>query len=626
LASMQENQDLKEVLIPNTFWILPIIKIFRNTNGFAEFVQANNFVQDDALVSGYKLLIRQAMRDFFLHFERDSFLGLTEDFETNRVFFVGVDYDKFTSPSEKANMMRNIQKLRKAIRSSKELDSLRRSVDTLDGKLFLPLEKIFEDSFDVAAGVTCAKQHLLELVGASRLMNPVMRSLPKDEPMGLPFDFEMLGIEVEERIDPADEERLAKHRKKKDYQFPGYKIGLAFVLSHFLLDKKLIEDITSAANWESLAKSAKSAEDRIDAQLTKESGKDAAFGKFFALKKMPDKGLLGNLINKSEIPILSPNEKIDQLLLWYQFEVIDSARAKLFSGGSTLRSLILGELGERKANGVKDKLEAIRFVHHEGVPVFSYAILIERFGTLSDLSGWLIFMEVGGDYQGMGGSEYRSIEEVLWNNKDYINVRQFDVDSSMLRDYFTSKDPSETARLRSSLSDMDRKHADALGRLLEFLVKSYYDSQGYDARIYFDDPRILPRKKEVDILAIDKVNKRMVLAECSTNVEVSVEKLIDDINGKEVAIRNSPEFKGFPEIQRVFITPEASIIGLRKGHEITKRLNAAGIDVISVEMIISKLPRRFRRETLKLLFQPRKRKDEFDIDEDITKFFRRNDD
>jgi len=615
-----------DILIPNIFWLLPIIRVFKNTNEFEAFLRVKRFHQNGALISGYKMLIRQAMRDFFVQFDHDSLLGLTEDFETSRAYFVGVDYGKFTSTCEKANMMRNVQKMRRDIRASKDLSNLQRSMDVLHDKLFMPLEDIFKKSFDVAAGVPCDKDRLLNMVGASRLMNPVRRSLPSDEPVRLPLGAEMFGVEIEEVVDEADKERAVKFRKKKEYTFPGYKIGLAFVLDHFISDKKLIDDIIIASDWEILAKLATAAEKQIDAQLTRESGKDAAFGKFFSLKKMPDKWLFGDLIRKSDLPVLSRNETIDQLLLWYQFEVIDSARAKLFSGGSTLRSLILGEIGERRVHGVKDRLEVIRFLHQQDIAVFSYGILIERFGTISDLSGWLIFMEVGGDYQGMGGFEYRSSEQVFERNKEFVNIRQFDISTQELRDYFNSKEPNETARLKNSFSDLERRHADARGRLLEFLVKSYYDSKDYDARLYFADPKILPRKMEVDILAVSKDRKRLVLIECSTNIEATPENLIIEMNDKEKALRGSREFDAITDFQKIFVTPEASIHGLRSGKEIVNRLRDAGIEVVSIESIIRGLPKRFHPERLLPLFHFNRRKNEFEIDEDALKYFRRDED
>jgi hypothetical protein len=68
---MPEDPDNASVFIKATFWMLPIFKIFMDTEGCQNFLHLNK-VPQIGLISGYKLLIRRKLNEYLLLFERDK--------------------------------------------------------------------------------------------------------------------------------------------------------------------------------------------------------------------------------------------------------------------------------------------------------------------------------------------------------------------------------------------------------------------------------------------------------------------------------------------------------------------------------------------------------------------------
>lgn len=585
---MPDSWDDPDHHIRNCFWILPIFKKIHNIQSFKDFLISNNIEQNEMIFSGFKLLIKQIFAGYFLDLERESFLGLTEDHQTRRAFFYGVDYNKFTSKSEKANILRNLQALFHNLEGIKDYDSLHIRMDVMNEKFFVPLEKIFADSVNVDVGITVDKLELLKLFGLSQLLNPVMDNIKYD--------------------DDSTDLQTSEIQRKREQRFTGYKAGLAFILMDSVGDE--LSSVMSA-NLESLPGIISSTEYKIVDQIRQRTGREFAFGKFFIQKKKPCKKEFGEIIEKSPLPQLSLNERLDQLLLWYRFEVIGSGPSKIFSGGSTFRSLLRGEIQERIENGIKENLLIIRFKHTGKPPFFSYAVLLERFGSFSDYSGWMIFTRVGGDYHGFGGFEYATTEQLLNRNSENVDVNEFEIDEEALKSYIEKRDPTESVEMKQRIDVLGDRLNDAVGRLVEFVTKSFYEEQGYETKIYFNDPDVLNNRKEIDVLAIDHQNNKVVLAECSTNIGIEINAFIKEINDKVDLLKSSPKFKEFGSIEKVFVTSSRSIAGLLSGPEIVKRLNEAGIKVLEIEFIIKSLPKKFRRETLLQLFKSRKQEDYF---------------
>jgi hypothetical protein len=65
-----------------------------------------------------------------------------------------------------------------------------------------------------------------------------------------------------------------------------------------------------------------------------EAGTTSPFNRCFIRQGRRDKRLLRKILEPPQIAELTPDEKLDQMLLWLDdLEIIESARSEIFSGG-----------------------------------------------------------------------------------------------------------------------------------------------------------------------------------------------------------------------------------------------------------------------------------------------------
>ncbi len=624
---VSENKDDEWWRSPNSFlhaefWILPVFEILRDTEGFKAFVASKGEDPDQSIFAGMKFLLRVLTREYLLSFERETFLGLTDDKKTQRAFFVGMPHEKIPPTSEKANVSKNLARMFQELYRSSTWEVLKNNMDTIHSMFISPLYTVFTAGIEVDPKLSgkVDKNDLLRYVGMSYLWTHG-HNIDRIVHLRLTrWDKDLLN-------DP----RIARDRKTADYYFSGYRLGLAY-LWHSLLGKETtatIDRILSTKTWEELDVVSTSMRETLE-QLEKNTGISLASPLLFSLQGVPDKGLFGALTATPLPPKLSLNEKIDEALLWYQYEIIDSARSKIFSGSSTFISLLHGEIMERQMHDIDDKLEIIRF-KHSGTPTwFSYGLLMERFGSLSDFSGWLIFLDVGGDYAGLGGTEYALTETALkyYNRRGRLNVTEFEVDLKSLKGFFIHKTRhalsgiehgqgfSDIARFR--IDELEKLITLSLARALELVTKSFYEERGYEARIYYDEREVLRDNREIDVLAIDHKTKQIVVVECSLGLPIrALDEFLKEINDKLENVRSNPEFKDFKTFEKAFVTSAATLAGIRTLKSVRRKFEQAGIRIVTIEdTIIPNLPRRFRREDLLAIFGAHKPSYLLELEED----------
>lgn len=92
----------------------------------------------------------------------------------------------------------------------------------------------------------------------------------------------------------------------------------------------------------------------------------------------------------------------------------------VFNGVATFVSLMSGTVEMKKRIGAGEKVHVIRLVHPTGEPNrhdFSYAILVDVLGILSDYSGWLLFYDCCYN-SGSGVQELKFAEQWI---SDYLH-------------------------------------------------------------------------------------------------------------------------------------------------------------------------------------------------------------
>ena len=618
---MAEDKDptlrpwLESLEISSLLWIVPLVERLSNVRKFEDYAsRVSPDTDPKALLGGFKQLLRVLLLEYRSNFDHSEFLGLKTDRITDRAVFVGQPPSKMSPTCEKANAIKNLGSLVDEISRAKNFDSLVTRLKAFEEHLSIPLLGVLRNNVSKARDVPpkVTKDSLLFDCGVFYLWSVAHDS----DRLAPSFSSPLESLAMK---DP----KVSSIRKSWDYFFVGYRLGLAY-LWHELLpgsSGRIVKQILASKNWDDFYETWIPGQRMVE-EVFQSQGLKRPLGHEFRKRNSPNKSSFRWLLRKATEPGLSPGERMDELLFWYQMEMIDSARSKIFSGSSTLNSLMIGEVMERKAHGVDSKLQVVRFKHADalprGAPWFSYAVLMERHGSLSDFSGWLLFMEVGGDYAGLGGSEYYLTEATLKMLRKSVEVRESSMSVQSLRQYFLGKlkgqakevpSPtfSQTDYVRFRVDDLEKANSALLGRLIEFLARQYFEEAGLQSTIYFRDSAILPRNQEIDVLALDSKSGTAIIAECSTNLPIQrIGDFISELASKEAALKRSERYSSYRKLAKVFVTTRRSIQNLDS--KTLGRLTKARISLLTVEDdVIPRLRRDYRREELLALFGARRK-------------------
>jgi len=596
------------------FWASRIFERLKNIDDFKVFCKKHNYVFNKEIFEGYKFLFKIILlKTFLIDLEYNTSLGLNDDKIIQRALSKGVPKEKISPTCEKAIFIKNVDELFKRICESKSEESFKAALKECYNILFLNLNKIFNESIALNKEfkINLDKEKVLDYLSSFYFYHAchnIDSFIPlQDDPL------EIMHQRMNKRYKQYIKKELPKIRKL----LPGYKLGLFFFWDQFLKDKEINfshKKILEAQSWEELDKLYSYINENYIVPLEKNWKVDLRFYSFFRKIKRFKKEYLKDLTKIATSPKLKLFEKIDELLLWYDFEIIDSARSKIFSGVSTFTSLLKGEVLTRIEHDIKDKIEVIKFIH-EGKPTFfSYALLIERFGSFSDFSGWLIFYDCCGDYAGLGGTEYEEAEGIINSVKDFINLREYKISKQMLKNYFIHSLKNKIGTIGSSLSESEayRFQVDYLikrsrekdGWLLHLLSYLYFNNKMHFIKWSYKNKKILGNK-EIDIVAAKF--KELYIIECSLRLPIidkEIDALIKEYVAKSEIIRDSNlirEYKktnkGFVKwdrINKILVIP-VKCLESNKAKEAIEKLENNGVNVILFEKeILSKLPRKKR--------------------------------
>ena len=99
-------------------------------------------------------------------------------------------------------------------------------------------------------------------------------------------------------------------------------------------------------------------------------------------------------------PLLSNKEMLQQILLWYPVQSLSHAGSYVFNGVPAFILTLVGSVEQKRIFDVEGQTLVIRFAHPQRdikwkkANNYSYALLVEAYGTLADYSGWLLFFAV----------------------------------------------------------------------------------------------------------------------------------------------------------------------------------------------------------------------------------------
>jgi hypothetical protein len=167
--------------------------------------------------------------------------------------------------------------------------------------------------------------------------------------------------------------------------------------------------------------------------------------------------------------------------------------------------------------------------------------------------------------------------------------------------------------MRFRLNEFEKLSPHVRGRLLEFITKTFYevcpqvplDEDYPEVHLRFKDRSVMRDNKEIDVLAIRKNARELVVVECKTSIPIEkLDDLIGGINFKAECVRQSSHFKDFENIRKVFVTTLKGVADVRGFDTVIQRLLEANIELLVLEKdILPRLPHRFKQEELQSIFQ-----------------------
>jgi hypothetical protein len=319
--------------------------------------------------------------------------------------------------------------------------------------------------------------------------------------------------------------------------------------------------------------------------------------RIFVFREEYDRGLIRPLLDRSTIEepaYLSDNTSEEEIFkkLNYQFRWLDiavvSADHENDSFGTFAFIPFLLGLTTSKNVSPENKISILRIRHYEeGIKgfVYSYAILNEGFFFDDYGMGWLIFLTVGNEISGHGGSMYREVEDYIkkYDNAKILNVREFDIDEQVFKKYIRTNTsfffeddevPIETLlsfredqniEFKSSLiwSHIKNRRSDSAENEVMRSIASFLNTDGGTLVIGVDDEgKILGLEKDYSQLGSPR----------SRNSDGFERYLFDKIDTKfgktnSYYVKAKCEPVGGEEICRVSIIPSDDPVFLKNNNE-----------------------------------------------------------
>lgn len=591
---------------------IPLIRLIADCNQFQEYANSIDGPKIERLWRGYRKLFQCVMFWNILGLERTEELGLTTNLITERSIFVGVPMSIRPITSQKAIFIRNMEDAIRKVMKAKSYNQFTREINVFTTNYLTPIEKIFDGYVELPKTIARAwsKNELLIALAIESLFifcND-MKRVPE--------------IKMVVGLNPNILERTEKTLQKRlEPLFIGYKFGLAYIwntLWENQLGNSPAIEILNTRNWNELDELFDYIRLKQIEPLEKHLGFDPLQAKLM-LKKEIDLRLLGMWLRKPPKPSLSKYEEIDQLFLWYDFEILFEARSKVFSGTRTFIPMLIGEVHRREIIGDQDKIEILRIRHgSKGRSNYSYGILIESFGFISDYSGWLIFFNCCNDYSGNANRMRLEAEDVITRYSNYVHVieekltlKEFD---KFLKDKL-AKDKDEGLAQQipvwglvhaQELQGMKQISNQAFGLLLELFTAVWFDEMGFE--IQWDFKHKVLNNQQIDVLA--EKDNTVFIVECQLSLprrKQAIEQFVKEFNKKEQAIRKLKGPKTY--IQKVLVYSFSHSDSPRIRKTVENFVNQ-GIYLIPVEAILkesrhsSKIFLRLFKSTVDRRFPP----------------------
>jgi len=366
---------------------------------------------------GYKLLFDTLFRMLISDIERSSSLGITSDDIFERASFTGTPVNKLPNSCEKTILIKNLIEQFSYVMSSGDWAELEITMSKFSSEILSPLNSIREVS---STQTGYAIQDLDAAINYSAMFQTYL--FLNDTSRGIPHGY------MSSMFEEATFGYRNRIAKTLGNSFDGYKYGNQYLWAQLLKNKfqgSVVSNIHKTGSWGAFDGYFDKIQAKIINPLEKSTGATMGYETFIVTTKSP-KYYFQKLLEKKPIEIeLSPLENLKRIFLWYPIQLIDSSDYS-FSGIPTFIPLLMGLIQIKRRSEDKTKAKVIRIVHggaEEHRRSYSYAILSELSGYISDASGWLLFFDCCDD-RGSTSLMFKKVEDLLakYIEKDFIDA------------------------------------------------------------------------------------------------------------------------------------------------------------------------------------------------------------
>jgi hypothetical protein len=191
--------------------------------------------------------------------------------------------------------------------------------------------------------------------------------------------------------------------------------------------------------------------------------------------------------------------------MWYDVSMLDVGNNLL--GFSTI---LKGYSSFKPQN-----IEVIKIAHPQEGGIgnnYSFAILLESFGFISDSCYWLLFYDFATDYSGTGGAYYDEVLKQLKHLRSRVHVTEASVDTDNLLAYLESY---RVKKLTTRGQELLKLSENLKGGLFELLISHILSRMHFETTVRYRNSAILG-KLEIDVIAVKRFKNgkiKIIIAE-----------------------------------------------------------------------------------------------------------------
>lgn len=345
--------------------------------------------------------------------------------------------------------------------------------------------------------------------------------------------------------------------------FEGYKYTVQFIWSNLLQEQYFgtsIVNLYRAKNWQAFDSFFNIIQNEVIDPLEQKIRVNLGLAPILVITGEPKKITITLLQKKSQPYSLNKLEKLEQIFLWYNIELIDASQYSMFNGVPSLISIIAGSVEIKRRQEIQEKIKVIKLIHPAGNNrnTYSYAVLMEMYWTLSDASGWLLFFSCCYDFTGTGLAQSKRVDDFIkeYEEKELISMSQIRVKESefldLMKPYILKstkhqdidfpksdnllREIRRAEDTREILHETADRFGTSRGMLLELLTYYIYSSPGIKIDWNFTHNKIqidvlLRNENEIRFFECKKPNTNLISE--AKEFKEKVQLLLDDANFKK---------------------------------------------------------------------------------------------